>query len=260
MIRFLIVCLFLPILGAAQLKYTSLYNPLNMVVLDTLPPIQEIEQEKHPKVGKFLFTIDSRQSNVAGQWTKMNGVRLGMELMERYRFGFGFYNLGQRIRLDPLIRGTDTLHSLLDFQYNTLFTEYVFYKDFKWVASAIMSYGNGQGSIHQTSSETGLDTVRVIPKIPIFAANVAAYYYVLPWIAPGFGVGYRAVPASDSRITKVFSSPFYVFKLKIVLGKLYKSIFKPEIIRKEREEYRKERAARIKKRKDKRENSQDSNG
>jgi hypothetical protein len=223
----------------------SLFSTGQEVSVDTIADDKQI--------GKFLLNFDSRQSFVLGQRTKMNGIRLGMELLGRYRLGVGFYNMRDPIILNTTrINGTDYDISL-KLNYTTFFTEYVFYKDYKFTASAVMSTGLGSGELNHKNQVSRVDSVVKTPSFPIIATNLAVYYHPISWLAVGGGVGVRRVVQGDKNFKKVFNSPIYIFKIKVILGTLFKAMFKREEILAEREKYHKERSARIAKRKNRRE-------
>ncbi|MBL4653277.1 MAG: hypothetical protein JKY53_10505, partial [Flavobacteriales bacterium] len=89
----LVFILFLiPVFCFSQYKYTALYNPSWKYAMADSTQVKQ-EEEKKKKHSKFLFSIDSRNSAMDGQWVKIFGLRLGMEIQERYRFGLGFYRM-----------------------------------------------------------------------------------------------------------------------------------------------------------------------
>lgn len=231
----------LPFLCYSQFKYTSIYNPSWQYAMVDSSSAVELNPKKK-KHAKFLFSIDSRNFYMSDQWVKMFGFKIGMEIRERYRWGFGAYELQEHIALDPIeTKSGKTLKSTLTkFDYSTLFTEYLFHHNYRWTGGVMMAYGNGKADLHLEDIEAGRDSIIQITEIPIFAIDLYGYYHVTPWLAPGLGFGYRWVLGEGKNLRNGFNAPFYVVKVKFMLGRLYKTIFKNELIKAEKLEYKKE--------------------
>jgi len=180
---------------------------------------------------------------VLNRLTKMNGLKIGMDFYDRYRFGFGFYKLDVPIELkpQPIENSNDTIFINFEFKYNSVYLEYVLYHDYKWEVSFPLSFGSGTGTIKAYSKLSGYDTTQVIKGIPIVAINAAAHYKVFHWVGVGVGLGYRQILTKDKAANEALSSPFYVIKLKIFLSRLYESVFKHTEVIEEREEYKRQR-------------------
>lgn len=204
--------------------------------------IEEIKTSKK-KHSKLLFSIDSRNSYMSNQWVKMFGFKVGMEIRERYRFGFGAYRSQESLALAPIINksGRIFIPTLTNFNYNTLFTEYLFHHNYRWTGGVMLSYGNGKADIHFEDKDSERDSIIKIAKIPIFAVDLYGYYHVTPWLAPGLGFGYRWVLGYDESLKNSFDAPFYVLKVKLMLGRLYKTIFKNDLIKADKVQYLKEK-------------------
>ncbi len=52
-----------------------------------------------------------------------------------------------------------------------------------------------------------------------------ATYRILRWVGLSGGVGFRQMLISNSKVEESFNSPVYVFKIRIFLGEVYKSVF-----------------------------------
>ena len=231
-----------PFLCFSQFKYTSIYNPSWQYAIEDSLSSEQLKTKKK-KHSKFLFSFDSRNSYMSDQWVKMFGFKIGMEIRERYRWGFGAYELQEPIRLDPIETKSGKLlkSTLTKFDYNTVFTEYLFHHNYRWTGGVMMSYGTGNADLHIEDIDAGRDSMIQIAEIPIFAIDLYGYNHVTPWLAPGVGFGYRWVLGEGKSLKNVFNAPFYVVKVKFMLGRLYKTIFKNDLIRAEKMEYTKER-------------------
>lgn len=201
---------------------------------------------------KLLFTFDSRNSFILNQNAKFFGLRFGLEFYDHYRVGFGWYFLRSPIALPDMVRPLDTLHQTLRFNYSTVFFEYVIYEDFKWEAVASIPFGRGTGVIDTVS--TLFDERGTIRKqdVNVIAPSIGGHYKLFYWLGIGTGAGYRFVISPEKQVRKSLSAPFYVIKVKLFLGGIYKSIFKAQVVKEEKEAWKQERAERKQKRKGKR--------
>ncbi len=145
--RQIIVVIFLLCLGPvfAQQKHTAMYNP-SWQYANISDSTHEYSREKKKKRNtKFLFTMDSRNSHMSGDWAKMFGVRLGMEFAKKYRWGLGVYNLRDPLQLpERIVMGERVTPVMQEFGYTAWFTEYLFHHDYRWTAGVMMSYGSGK--------------------------------------------------------------------------------------------------------------------
>ena len=92
--------------------------------------VKSQDKEKKERKVKFQLSFDSRNSVFAGNTVKMNGLKIGVEIKKKHRTGFGFYNLRQPVIVENIDESGNQLE--LTFGYNTIFYEYVFYRNDKW--------------------------------------------------------------------------------------------------------------------------------
>jgi hypothetical protein len=180
---------------------------------------------------KVLIGLDARRSFYNKQKIKINGLRLGAQFKGVHRFGLGFYALSEQIRFDDIeidqIDAANPTNLLVDVNFTTLFYERVFYKSNKWEVSFPLYLASGQ---LKTQYLNNLGNYKLLDKTPFSALGLSAgvKYYVLPWLAPRFSLGYRLTYNTNDNIRRAFNKPFYAIGLSIEVGKLYKSIFKKE--------------------------------
>lgn len=203
---------------------------------------------------KLLFSFDSRNSFLLNQQAKMAGLRLGLELFDRYRVGLGWYGLRGHINLPQEQRPNDMLLQSLRFTYGTVFFEYVIYEDFKWEAVASFPFGRGTGTIDTISTVNHVLGQLRAGDVNVIAPSVGGHYKLFYWLGVGSGVGYRFVIAPNQNVRQSLSAPFYVIKVKLFLGGIYKSIFKSEEVEAERAAWRNEKRERKARRQERREN------
>lgn len=205
---------------------------------------------------KLLFSFDSRNSVLLNQQARMFGFRFGLEMFNRYRVGLGWYGLRGFVDLPQEIRPNDVLLQSLKFAYTTLFLEYVIYEDFKWEAVASLPFGRGTGIIDTISTVHNVLGQRRAGDVSVLAPSVGGHYKLFYWLGVGSGVGYRFVIAPNRNVRQSLSAPFYVIKVKLFLGGIYKSLFKREQVEAEKAAWKEGRQQRKEQRQEKRQNKQ----
>jgi len=189
------------------------------------------------KKTRFLFSFDARRSFVNGQGARFWGLRLGFERNWRHRFGIGLYGLADPVELAGIrwqVPGTDTTDTFLDtssvnfsFNYNSLFYERVIFRNRKWEASVPLHLGFGR--IRGTFIDRFQRPWTVVnAPVALLEMSAVGHHNIWPWFAIGGGVGYRALLLDDNRVTESFNAPIYLIKAKLMVGPLYKAIFKQE--------------------------------
>lgn len=188
-----------------------------------------------PKNWKFVFSFDSRASRVLDQKVKFNGFKIGFEFKDRHRFGLGFYALKNPIVLpnniiviqkpDTTEQEVDTVNYNTNFNYTTLYYEFVFFTRKRWEFSSAFHLGTGRTTIGYTDKYKR-DSTLIDFQVPIGAVSVAGHYKVFPWIGLGAGVGYRFALVGDKRVTEALNGFHTIFKVKLFLGDLYRGFFK----------------------------------
>jgi hypothetical protein len=181
---------------------------------------------------KFLFGFDSRRSIIENKPSRIFGIRIGMQLKNpRVRIGLGAYNMqNQMLRPNESVAevagSIDTLR--IDYGYLGFFYEYVWLEKNKYEVST--PFLLGAGSVDR-SYFTDTGDLQKLPKlnITVLEVGVAAHYKFLPWLGVGSGFGYNLVLSGRPELSRAFNSPFYVLKVKLFLGELYRSLRKKNL-------------------------------
>lgn len=194
-------------------------------------PSDSVKQKKT----KFVFSFDARQSWVLKQSVKFSGFKIGLEYKKKHRFGLGLYSLSNPIILpnniiiiknpDSLYEEIDTVNYLVNFNYSTLYYEWVFYERKRWEFSSSFHLGTGRVNIG-FMDKYDRDSTLINFRIPIGALSVAGHYKIFPWIGLGAGFGYRFALVGDKRVTDALNGFHTIFKVKLFLGDLYRGFFK----------------------------------
>lgn len=186
-------------------------------------------KEYGSKKWKPLVGFDAYRSFYSGAPVKFNGLRIGIEYKGVHRFGFGFYGLKKDLVFTDLDvdypLATDT--SLVKFQLNyaAFFYERVFYKTRKWEISIPLYLGAG-GLDGFVEGSDGIYYRYMASSFSLLNIGIAGKYYILPWLAPRAGTGFRFTFNTEKTIRTAFNGPYYTFGLSILVVELYHSLFK----------------------------------
>lgn len=181
------------------------------------------------KKWKPVIGFDAFRSFYSGTPVKFNGIRLGADYKGVHRFGIGFYGLKRDLYFSDLIidhpQATDS--SLVKFQlnYSAFFYERVFYKTKRWEV-AIPIYLGGGGLNGYVEGSDGIFYKYLATSFSILNIGITGKYYLLTWLAPKVGTGSRFTFNTEKNLRKAFNGPYYSFGVNILLGELYRSIFK----------------------------------
>lgn len=178
-----------------------------------------------------MLGLDARRSFFKGTPVKINGLRTGLEYKGVHRFGLGIYGLSKNavfnnIQVDHPA-ATDTSRVIFNVTYGSLFYERVFFKSPKWefAIPTEFSAGSISGSFEDT---TGVFKPFVESPFSALSLGFQAKYYVFKWLAPNVSLGYRFTFNTLPEVKGTFNRPYYSFGVQILLGELYRAIFKRE--------------------------------
>jgi hypothetical protein len=227
----ILVCFGFVLYGNAQDELSILYRK-QPVLYDSMP-LDTATKKKKKKV-KFLFAFDSRRSFAVGEKVKMSGFKIGITIKERHKTGFGIYGLGDGINLEGIELNpvdfpgsSDTSLVNFNFNYATIFYEFVYFKKGRWELTIPQHLGSGSVTAAYE------DTVGVFQPISEFKTgayvlSTTAQFKVFRWFALGTGVGYRTMLTKNETLKEGFRGPIYSFQIKVLLGELYRMAFKKE--------------------------------
>mgnify|MGYP000536402443 FL=1 len=123
---------------------------------------------------------------------------------------------------------TDTL--FFNFNYASIFYDYVWLRTKRWELTSPVHIGSGNIEL----SYLDTNRVRSAPFLSTSAVMVgfggSAQFKVVRWFAIGLGAGYRQMLTRDQNIGKSLNAPFYQFQLKILVGELFRMAFKRETL------------------------------
>jgi len=178
---------------------------------------------------KFLFGLDATQSFVLKNKSKFWGLRIGIEIKNKHKLGVGFYGMDTPVYLAKKLDDTkypnanDTL--IFNFNYNTLFYEYVWYQSKRWELSTPFHLGTGEVTVKYKDMLTGGTPIFFNGKTGLVVTSFSAQFLINRWLALGSGVGYRYLLSKNEKVKTGLNAPIYVFRVKILFGELFKKWF-----------------------------------
>lgn len=193
-----------------------------------------IPKERPIKKAKLIFAFDARRSFVLGNKVKLNGLKVGIELHEKYRFGLGFYAMSDPVEYKGKIdqskypAATDTL--LFQFNYFGSFHDYVWLRTKRWELTSPIHLGIGGIEISYLDTAGHRSSPFIRQGSFVLGAGAAAQFKIWRWLALGTGGGYRRMLTQEENIKRPLNAPYYQFQVKILLGELYRMAFRRETL------------------------------
>lgn len=180
----------------------------------------------------FYLTFDRTSSFVGGKSAATNETKLGLEFKKKLRLGIGYGRLVSDIVVNKNIvteqTGKDSsVNAQLFASFFSLNSEYIFYDSKRWQVA--MPVGLNVGSSYFSFFEkTGTDfNERKINKdeVIMMGASGIVTFRIFRWVGLSAGAGYRVALISNSNVKESFNSFVYVFKVRVFLGEIYKTIW-----------------------------------
>ena len=179
---------------------------------------------------KFFFAFDNSRTFVRGQNTIVRGFKTGAEIEDRFRLGVGFYVLGadivDEIRVERENLPDTNRLAQLKMSWLALNYDYIFFSKGKWEFSIPVNIGLGNS--HYEYFEDNQSQKALEGDILMYWLGVNGQYKVIRYAGVGFGVGYSGLLLSNEAIEEKIDSPYYVLKLQVYLGEIYRAIFKKD--------------------------------
>lgn len=215
----IIVCLFFANYSSGQINSIFKYDTTRKFF-----PSVHGEKKWRPAIG-----FDAFRSFYSGTPVKFNGLRFGLEFRGVHRFGFGFYGLKRDLVFTDLSvdypLATDTSLVKFNLNYAAFFYERVFYKNRKWEVSIPLYLGGG-GLDGYVEGSDGIYYKYLATSFSLVNTGIGLKYYLLKWLAPRVGIGYRFTFNTEKTLRKSFNGAYYAFGVSVIIGELYKTIFK----------------------------------
>ena len=225
-------------------------DSLNKVEVDT-PAIEPLDlqtveaemaflNEKYRKDYKPLIAMDNHYTAFFGNPTNFWGLKLGLELFQGYRMGFGAYYMPKKVAITPVFEegSRDTTYRKFRMHYYNTFMEFIFIRNFRWELALPFSLGYGIAEVERWSPGPykwveGKD-------IGMFVGNFSlnAHYKIFSWVGLGLGLGWRQVISAEKEIQQNMSGLTLSYKIKLFPHHLYRALFDKQKILEEKGDYR----------------------
>ncbi|MDQ3050314.1 MAG: hypothetical protein M3Q95_05460 [Bacteroidota bacterium] len=197
----------------------------NKTVVDT--PL--ISFKNKPKV---FLTLDKTSSFISGKGATTNEIRIGLEFKKKIRFGIGYAALVSDVVDDKIITtqvtGIDsTVPAQLSLSYMTLSAEYTFYESKRWQITMPITLGIGSSYFNYFEKINGDFLTKKTDQgtVVLIGPSGIATYRILRWVGLSAGLGYRRAIVNNGKVKESIDSPVYLFRIRIFMGEIYKSVF-----------------------------------
>jgi len=193
-------------------------------VLSVACSAQEFEAELKDAIHarpRLEARFDSRTSFINQRGVRVSGFKLGLQFADKLSFGIGYNYLGSRYRRNLEV---DNSSYFVRLRFNVIspYLEYVFYQDKRWELSIPVQFGFGQSYY---SNENDLGPTRFEEGfVMTYEPAITFQYRFLKYFGAGMGVGYRLMVVPNKGIEENFTSPVYIFKVKLYFQDLMSDI------------------------------------
>ena len=170
----------------------------------------------------FDVKFDSRFSFIRNINVKTFGMKMGLNFNQRFKLGLGINSM-ITASATKIANIDDTVSVNIDYFYWSPYMEYVYYSSKRWEFSLMVQLGIGEAKY------TYLDELgdrQTVAKTTILTYEPAMQidYRIVKWVAIGSGIGYKLELYRNGLVTEPLSSPQVIMKVKVYLGKIYRTI------------------------------------
>ena len=167
--------------------------------------------------------FDFRFSFIASRDFRTSGFKLGVSFNRKFKMGLGYNQL--IVPAKSTIKDNDKLFNAeLKYVYFSPYFEYVYHTSKRWEfnLSAQVGFGRGHYQYYNVDEDRTVKTKysTILSYEPVMLID----YKIIRWFGVGTGVGYRLIFYKNSNIEEHLTSPVYVFKVKVYLGEIVRTI------------------------------------
>lgn len=175
------------------------------------------------------LSADARITMLSNTRTRLGGLRLGLEYRRVHRFGIGLYNVGDGVGVSTLREISPAIDTAtLTMGYVSAYYERVllFNRKWEWSVTGHIGRGSVQGDYRYLGSN---ETETFDERFTLLEGSTLLYYHLTYFMSIGAGLGYREVHTDISEISRIYSSPVAVLRLRIRLFKMVGGLFSKDI-------------------------------
>lgn len=172
---------------------------------------------------RFVAQYDSRYSILNHHFTTINGLKLGVELKNRFRTGVAVYFLstGVPTRRAKPDNAAEEADAQLRFRYLAAYAGYVLLEKRRWELSANLQLGLGSAYVRYENLAGSLEkTPREF--MGVVEPTLAAQLRVFRWAGVGTGLGWRQPVFVPGAIQRELNGPVFYLRANLFLGELLK--------------------------------------
>lgn len=167
--------------------------------------------------------FDFRFSFIASRDFRTSGFKLGVSFNRKFKMGLGYNQL--IVPAKSTIKDNDKLFNAeLKYIYFSPYFEYVYHTSKRWEFNLSAQVGFGRGHYQYYNVEEDRTIKTKYSTILSYEPVMLIDYKIIRWFGVGTGVGYRLIFYKNSNIEEHLTSPVYVFKVKVYLGEIVRTI------------------------------------
>lgn len=177
---------------------------------------------------KLDVKLDTRFSFIAASDIRTTGIKLGLSFNRAFKTGLGYNRLISPSKSN--IRQSDNIYKAeLYYEYISPYLEYIYHNSKKWEFNISIQFGLGRG-YYQFYNDVKQQKERVNQSFILsYEPSMLIDYKIVKWVGIGSGIGYRLILFKNNNINEQLTSPVFIFKAKIYLGEIVRTITGKEI-------------------------------
>ncbi|TXB67212.1 hypothetical protein FRY74_03230 [Vicingus serpentipes] len=177
---------------------------------------------------KLDVKLDTRFSFIAASDIRTTGVKLGLSFNREFKMGLGYNRLISPSK--SFIQKDDVNYKAdLYYEYLSPYLEYIYHNSKKWEFNIAIQFGIGRGYYQFYNSLTDSKEKTNHSFILSYEPSMLIDYKIVRWVGIGSGIGYRLILYKNKNISEHLTSPVFIFKAKIYLGEIVRTITGKEI-------------------------------
>ena len=167
---------------------------------------------------KPVIKLDSRNAFITNTFIQTNAIKAGLNFNKTFKVGIGYSWLKTSYQQKSLLRPNDStqlkIHTLL------AFAEFAYWTHKNWSSEIIVQISGGNMQHVQNN--------KIILQTPLFIYEPAMLvdYRFLRYFSIGGGIGYRLAAKFNKQVKERFTSPIYIYRLKVDFGRVYEDLKK----------------------------------
>lgn len=186
---------------------------------------QETETTKVEK-WSFKLDFDSRRTFVQRNSVKVFGLRIGLH-KNKFGFGVGYYSSRSfgifdksisKNYIDNKLDPPQSFPAEFDFDYFSIFGDYILLKKNPWQITANTQLGIGRVDIDLLDG----NSKNIKERKSLVEHSIKVNYQALRWLRVDAGIGYRYLIAGEQQIKDAFNAPIYIVGLNFNIKELFR--------------------------------------